>query len=119
VVFLAKRRASFVVCVALLCGVDPAGLRGDLSTRRGSDALTCNRTGSVPAELAPGRDSPRLFASGRQFPSHELQPAVTAAHSGSAVGDRWTRLARPSTWVDTFLATYTRAERGPPQHVLS
>jgi Fe-S cluster assembly scaffold protein SufB len=118
-VLFANRFASLVVCVALVCGASPAAVRGDLRASGGPEALTCERTASVPAELRSGRLSPGLLASAPQLRSHEIHPAVAAAFRGRAADRRWTHIARPSANAATCIAVHAHAERGPPHYVLS
>jgi len=114
-----RRLASFVVCLAFVCGIDPAGVRGDRSAHDGRGALTFHRPAAAPLELATGRLSPLLLASAQQVPSHEFHSAVGGARSGITVAGRWTRLARPSTCVAPFPTVQAHVDRGPPRTVLS
>jgi hypothetical protein len=119
VVFIAKRLATLVACVALVCGLDPAGLHGDLAASRGRDALTFDRTAPAPAELAARRVSPRLLASARQFHGHGFHPAVAAARAAGADAARSSDVARRPTCVAPLLVVCAHADRGPPHNVLS
>jgi len=115
----ANRFASLVVCVAIVSGASPAAVRGDLRAGVGPEALTSERTASVPAELTTGRLSPGLLASARQVQSHEFHPAVAAAVRSRAVNRHWTRIVRPSACAAASIAVHAHAGRGPPPHVLS
>jgi hypothetical protein len=114
-----RRLASFLACVALVCAIDPAGVGGGVYAHGGPDALTFHRPGSIPADLAAGRLSPRLLASARQLQSYEFHPAVGAAASARPGAGRWTRLARPSTCVAPVPAIDAHVDRGPPHTLLS
>jgi hypothetical protein len=119
VVRFANRFASFVVCLALVCGAKPAAGRGDLRARRGPEALAFERTASVPPELRTGRRAPGHLASARQVQPHEFHPAVAAAFRSLAVNRRWTHIARPSACAARCIAVHAHAERGPPPHLFS
>ena len=114
---LAKRLASAVICLAVVWGATPS-VRGDLSARRGPNALTFDRLAGA-TEIGTGGVAPRLFASGRKLPFHHHELATAEARAGIPSGGAWTRVVRRATVVDAFLAVCARAERGPPNTTLS
>jgi hypothetical protein len=115
----AKRLAYLIVCAALVCGSYPAGASEQRSASRGPDALTCDRTCSVPAELGADRVSPRLLTFGRQFSSNHVHPAITTASGDLAVAGWSTRRPDPAPAGRRPSSVEARGERGPPHHVFS
>jgi hypothetical protein len=115
---LLNRFAAIVVCVALFGAVDSAEARRHLDAGCASASLT-DRTDSTPAALSIGWMSARLFASARTQRLDTVHPAIAGSRAVIASAERAIRVAYNSIGPAASMPVSSRADRGPPAHVLS